>query len=447
MPAPLLSPSDRPPGIPVTIHPGQDLHLRTGLPLGALRGAVAVATGRVELLDARLYVGDRALDEHHVVGHPPLVAGALLRTAPAAPDPTSSALEAPLHLAYLAGPRAGFLHPVVPGTTSPSTGAVVPGVRVRVRAGRRDRHHVRVRVRPEPSSQVTVVQRTGHTRRLRRLRLRRWTPWKPGTSLEVTDAAGRTTSRTELRERPALAEVTFGALKSSLVDDATGRAPTPDATPRSAGALLTTALLPAVASVALAVALRNPVFAVMALVGPLVVLGPVVARRRRARLSGSVSGSGTPTASRAQHTGRPCPRAGLRPADLLTAARPPGTRRRPGGAQHRSTVRRDGRPHSAARRPPWRLPRRRRSPPRGRVPRRSDGRGPPRHGPCSAHRRADVPRSGRYLVVGTVDPRHRRVPGVCRAPPAVGARDAPRGRRRPDTRAQRPARRVARRPR
>lgn len=313
MPAPPRAPSDRPPGVPVTIHPGQDVHLRTGQALGTLRSAIATATGRPELLDAPLHVGDRPLDDHHVVGQPPLVAGAVLRTAPARPDPAASALEAPLHLAYLAGPRTGLLHPVVPGATWPSAGAV-PGVRARVRTGRRDR--LRVRVRPDGRSRVTLVQRNGRSRRLAHLRPGRWAVWKPGAALQVTDPAGRTTSRTELRARPSLATVTFGALTRDLLDDAVGRAPLAASGTRSTAALLSAALLPAVASIALAVALRNPVFALVALVGPLVVLGPVLARRRRARLTGTEH---LPV-PREERTGLPCARAGLRPADLLTAA-------------------------------------------------------------------------------------------------------------------------------
>lgn len=149
VPAPLV-PSDDSPGVPVTIRPGQDVHLRRGLPLGSLRSSVARVTGRHELARAQLYVGDHALDDHHVVGQPPLVAGALLRTTPAAPDLVSSALESPLHLAHLAGPRTGFVHPVAAGAVWEPIAGGLPGVRVQARTVRRSR--LRVSVRPERSA-------------------------------------------------------------------------------------------------------------------------------------------------------------------------------------------------------------------------------------------------------------------------------------------------------
>ncbi|PFG32487.1 S-DNA-T family DNA segregation ATPase FtsK/SpoIIIE [Sanguibacter antarcticus] len=302
----------------MTIRPGQDVHLRRGLPLGSLRSSVARVTGRHELARAQLYVGDHALDDHHVVGQPPLVAGALLRTTPAAPDLVSSALESPLHLAHLAGPRTGFVHPVAAGAVWEPIAGGLPGVRVQARTVRRSR--LRVSVRPERSAQARLVQRNGRTRRLRRARLHRWATWKPGVTLEVTDSAG-TTSRTQLRVRPRLADATFGALVRNLRDDAAGRAPVHDPAIRSTAAMLSTALLPAVASVALAVALQNPVFAVMAVIGPLMVLGPLLARRRRARPTGSGQPAPSSPPARDDDPGaRPCPRAGLRPVDLLTAA-------------------------------------------------------------------------------------------------------------------------------
>ena len=301
-------------GVPITLHPGQDVHLQAGLSLGALRDAVAVVTGRDELREAQLHVGDRILDDDHVVGQPPLVAGALLRSTRGTPDPASHALGASLHLAHLAGPRAGFVCPVVPGPARPSGPAVVWGVDVRAHVRHEER--VRVRIRPRRSCRAVLVESNGRARRVRRARLRRWVTWKVGSTLEVTDLEGRTTSRTELRGRPRLADATFSALTRALVDDATGRTPPAAPTTRSPVLMLSTALLPALASVGLAVALRNPLFAIMAVVGPLLVLGPAVARRRRTRLAEA----GRPSIREEAPSGRPCPHAGLRPVDLLTAA-------------------------------------------------------------------------------------------------------------------------------
>ena len=131
-PADPAHPPDLSDGVPVTMHPGQDLHLALGRPLGELRVELAACTGRPELTHSALYVDDRRLDDHHVVGHPPLLAGAVLRTAPG-PCPTPDlALAAPVHLAVLTGQGAGELLPL-----EVSVPVTAYGVRLRVRAGRR----------------------------------------------------------------------------------------------------------------------------------------------------------------------------------------------------------------------------------------------------------------------------------------------------------------------
>lgn len=303
-------------GVPVTIHPGQDVRLRAGVPLGALRDALATVTGRAELRDARIHAGDHPLDDDHVVGQAPLVAGALLRVTRGAPDPASHALGALLHVAHLTGPDAGFVEPVVATTATRAGGPDMRGVDVRgvdVRARARRHGEVQVRFRPRRSCRVTVVDREGRSRRVGWVRLRRWVSWKPGTTLEVVAADGRVTSRTELRRRPRLVDVTFSALTRSLVDEAAGRGPSPAAATRSLALTLSTALLPALASVALAVALRNPLFALLAVVGPLLLLGQGISARRRERATG-------PHVPASELLGPPCSRAGLRPVDLLTAA-------------------------------------------------------------------------------------------------------------------------------
>lgn len=364
-------PADPDAGIPVTMHPGQDIHLARARPLGELRAELAACTGRPELTHAPIYVDDRRLDDHHVVGHPPLLAGAVLRTTPS-PCPTPErALAAPAHLAVLTGRRAGELLPL-------QAGEPVDAFGVRVRVGRRGRVSVAMsRDRPDrpsrrpgsPGGRVGGRQRldrrrrldpycrrrvslTGPTGRVRvigrrgrgtpwtqrsRWRPSRWRRWKLGWLLTVEEGAGRTTLTTiatvERRDRPVLADRTYAALLAALEPSA--RTSSPDDGARPTAGVMVAGLVPAVVSIMLAIVLRNPIFALMALTAPLMILGPILARRRRGRPGAGTAG-GALSATRSPRRGAPRDpgglaswespwgrgafRAGLPPADLLTAA-------------------------------------------------------------------------------------------------------------------------------
>ena len=89
-----------------------------GTTLGAVAGALAGAVGsRTATRGGRtathvhLFVGDQRLDERTVLGHPPLVDGALLRLDEPDPDRVSDpAAESPAELRVVGGPDAGGIH-------------------------------------------------------------------------------------------------------------------------------------------------------------------------------------------------------------------------------------------------------------------------------------------------------------------------------------------------
>ncbi|MBI9114740.1 FtsK/SpoIIIE domain-containing protein [Sanguibacter suaedae] len=291
---PTPSPSTADGTVRVTVHPGQDVLVPRGLPLSDLRPALAACTGRAELLDSALHVTDRRLDEHHVVGHPPLVAGATLRTSPSRPSATERALEGSVHVAVLAGPGCGRLR-------RPDEPDLLDGTGLSVRLRSTRRHPVVVEVRADGPTRATpgahhVRSRAG--RRSRPVR-RSWRRWHPGDRIHVTGPAPRTF---QLRDAPTLEDVTLDALleppeSASGSDRAAGHGIT--------GPTIAAAAVPAIGSVVLAVALGNPLFILLAVVGPLAVLGPALLRGRAAR-SAPPDDAGAATD-------------GLHPADLATA--------------------------------------------------------------------------------------------------------------------------------
>ncbi|GEK21683.1 FtsK/SpoIIIE domain-containing protein [Cellulomonas xylanilytica] len=236
-----------------------DVEAEPGLPLSALRPALARVSGYAGWASTgvRAAVGDALLDEHHVVGHPPLVDGCLLRTGRGSGTGTELAVRSDWHVAVVAGPDGGGLAAVPadgrltvgppggPDAVPPFLAVADPGLaRVEVRR-RGDRVHVRVGV--------------GRHRRRRR--------WRPHRPLRV----GSTTL----------------TLRGPVRDDVPETAPPgPGLASRPA-----TWLAPLVGSVALAAALRQPVLLLVGLAVPLVALGAAgVARwRRRHRRPGDTA--------------------------------------------------------------------------------------------------------------------------------------------------------------
>ncbi|WP_277209644.1 FtsK/SpoIIIE domain-containing protein [Isoptericola croceus] len=266
----------------LTLHPEEDVELPDGARLGDLRTPLAELARRPELWHAALEADGTPVGDDAVVGRRPLLPGATLRVVrAAAPGRTASsraasdvaALRSPWLISPVTGPGAGETIPLAAG------GPVAVGHPARsatVRVDSRDRVHVRPgprRCRPGgpaglPGRSVGALVRTSDGReRRRRLRLlpRRW---RPDTVLEVDGT------------RYALHR--SGDVAAWLAPEPPERATTPPLSP----AMLLTGLVPVLGSVALAVTLRQPLYALFSLVAVVALAPQVVAavrRRRRAQ--------------------------------------------------------------------------------------------------------------------------------------------------------------------
>ncbi|MFI2705154.1 FtsK/SpoIIIE domain-containing protein [Cellulosimicrobium composti] len=294
-PPPSVTPVAAPGALRVTVHPGTDVLLDAGARLGDARAALARLACRPELRTAPLVVDGVAVDDDQRCGTRPLLPGATLAVrggpstarepsgarrgssgaepggagAHGADDPARAdeVLAAPLHLAVVGGADAGR----VVALTSARGRVVLDGLDVRWRARRRG---TRVRVRAPrgtrrvPDDAGTLLARSVRAGRV----VPRWrtTAWRPGHAL----AAPRGVYA--LRPRPGLAH---GPRTGPALPTTGGTSPG-----RPGAAHLTTALAPVAASLALAAAFRQPLYALLALVGPLALVVPalVEARRRRA---------------------------------------------------------------------------------------------------------------------------------------------------------------------
>lgn len=200
----------------VTLHPGEDLLLRPGTRLGALRAPLAALVRRPELRWARLTADGAALSDDHAAGVRPLLPGVVLRVRRSGPDDGGAAGSR-----VDAGPGAGLAGRwLVVRVTGPAAGTVV-GVDGAWAA------------------------------------LRTWVRLRPGGRCAIRRSRG---PGTWLGPGPATAP---GGLSWPLV------------------------LLPAVASLVLAAALRQPVLAVFALVGLVVAAPQLRAARQRTTPRGS----------------------------------------------------------------------------------------------------------------------------------------------------------------
>ncbi|MHA7133270.1 FtsK/SpoIIIE domain-containing protein [Oerskovia turbata] len=299
----------------ITLHPDVDLDVTPGTRLGDLRPELARATCRPELASAPLLVDGAPLGDDHPVGARPLLPGATLRAAPTGadrptgthrlapgdpcPDPHVDALRAPWHVAVLSGPRCGDLLPLRPDAPIAleveGSGTLVVRVGARRRRGQPPGGAWRARVRRaaprrarrgRPSPAVLQVAPDGRARHLRPGVARRWIP---GRVLR----AGATTY--DLRSRPRLEDW----------DVASGLgAPEPPAARASLGpSSLALATAPMVGSLVLAATTRQPLFALLALIGPLTLLLPLLlARRRRAPSPGRPAAGADRDSERARPT-------------------------------------------------------------------------------------------------------------------------------------------------
>ncbi|MFD6092482.1 FtsK/SpoIIIE domain-containing protein [Oerskovia sp. NPDC060338] len=296
----------------MTLHPGLDVLLEPGARLGDLRADLARLARRPELLAEPLAADGVLVHDDHLVGTRPLLPGATLHalmpgTGPAASaterDPEAAALRAPWHVAVLSGPGSGGLHAVPEASGLVLAAAGPGGATVVVTAGERRTGRVRgfpwVRWnrrsgRGGQGGPVRVAVRGAHGTwespgaRPRPVRGARPRSWPAGRVLHVGGAVY------DLRPRPRLEE---WAVTSALPLPVPVRA----GGPGLSGQSVAMALTPAVGSLALAATLRQPVLALLALLGPLTLVVPllVAARRRRSR---GQDGSG-PGAGRVGRTG------------------------------------------------------------------------------------------------------------------------------------------------
>jgi len=266
----------RGPGLVPTV-----VEVERGLPVSRLRPELARLTGWAGWSSGgvRLAVDDAQLDDTHQVGTHPLVAGCGLRPGTGSRPEAERALDAPLHVAVVAGPDCGRLHPVEAGaeTVVRGLGSVGPHdvvlagpvlagpvlaglvladpalgtVRVRCTGGR-----VTVRV-DRPATLVRAAPRWWQRRggRVVAVRRRGRFRWRPDDELRVgtSTLALRVRSGPAPSARPAEPRLRTGGRSGA----------------RTAGLLV---LGPLAGSVALAVALRQPLLLLTAATGPLALL-------------------------------------------------------------------------------------------------------------------------------------------------------------------------------
>ncbi|WP_146252022.1 FtsK/SpoIIIE domain-containing protein [Xylanimonas oleitrophica] len=304
-------------GVRVTVHPGEDVLLPAGSTVADVRGPLADLLRRPELRHAPLTADGVPLAPGSVVGERPLLPGATLAVGPSRPAAASrwsddAAPGAPWMVARVAGLDAGELAGLAPGVPLPVPG----GLEVRLSARgavtvRRSTPRVRTaRWRPagppppDPRAGTSwpgllvraqhatvrprLSRRTPWGRERRRTVGRAWRRWRPEEVLH--DGGGAAYALRRSGDLGALLAPAPGARHASTGSGTPGVA-----------TMLATALLPVLGSVGLAVALRQPVFALFALVGLLAVAPQLVAAvRRRAAARAGAGGVGA-------HGDRPTP--------------------------------------------------------------------------------------------------------------------------------------------
>jgi len=306
----------------VTVRPGEDVLLPAGLPFGACRAGLADLLRRPELRHVPMCAGGVPVSDDDVVGHRPLLPGAVVAVHDAgAVRPAAAVLDGPWLAARADGPSAGVTVALSPGVPTALPDDAVPrperGVAVRVDPRRPDRVTVRLTGRGPgttaatgakggappsddgrargPRTTVRLVRGTGRARRPARAVGRLPRRWRPGSMLEVTGPHG---ARSWTLHRS-------GSVAAWL--DATGgRAEAAEAgSPSGPGAgMLATAALPVVGSLVLAAVLRQPAYALFSLLGVATLVPQLLAARRRRRSgTGPSPATGGPAAGHGEEAG------------------------------------------------------------------------------------------------------------------------------------------------
>ncbi|MEU2200986.1 FtsK/SpoIIIE domain-containing protein [Isoptericola sp. NPDC019482] len=282
----------------VTVRPGEDVLLPAGLAFGACRAGLAELLRRPELRHASLCVGGIPVSDDDVVGHRPLLPGAVLALdddAAARGADETSVLEGPWLAARADGPAAGAtveLSPGAPTTLLDDTGSPAGNrVVVRVDPRRPDRVTVRLRSRGLWTSHdaaptggglgrrpvARLARRPDQARRRPRTVGRLPRRWRPGTALEVPGEGG---ARSWTLHRSGTV--------ATWLDAGPGRGEGGDASASGPGTgMLATAALPVVGSLVLAAVLRQPAYALFSLLGVAALVPQLVTARRRRRAATS----------------------------------------------------------------------------------------------------------------------------------------------------------------
>ncbi|MFE5307709.1 FtsK/SpoIIIE domain-containing protein [Isoptericola sp. NPDC056605] len=319
----------------VTVRPGEDVLLPAGLPFGACRAGLADLLRRPELRHVPVRAGGVLVSDDDVVGHRPLLPGAVVALRDDTARPAAAILDGPWLAARADGPAAGATVALSPGTSTalPDDAGPPPehGVVVRADPRRPDRVTVRRTRRgtgrtaspgarsgtppsgdgrargPRPTARL--VRGTGPARRRPRAVGRRPRRWRPGGVLEVTGPHG-TRSWTLHRSGTVAA----------WLDATPGRAEAAEgASPSGPGAgMLATAALPVVGSLVLAAVLRQPAYALFSLLGVATLVPQLLAARRRRR--GGAGASPTPGGPAAAHVPGGAPEPGAAPPRVVGEA-------------------------------------------------------------------------------------------------------------------------------
>jgi len=293
----------------VTVHPGEDVLLPAGASLGACRAALADLLRRPELRHAPLTADGSPVADADVVGHRPLLPGAVLAAGVPSSGPhrpgargvgdTAVVLGRPWLVARADGADAGAAASLSPGVaTAPPEGdrsagaprASAAGVVVRADPRRPDLVTVRTTARAGRAAGLPRLVRPDAPARRRPRRVGRLSRrWRPGDRLELTGPHG---SRSWTLHRSGDAATWLDAVPGR----GTGDAPGPSGAP-GAG-MLATAALPVAGSLVLAAVLRQPAYALFSLLGLATLVPQLVAARRRRRAGAAqdaaAAGTGAP---------------------------------------------------------------------------------------------------------------------------------------------------------
>jgi len=332
----------------VTVHPGEDVLLPSGRPLGELRGQLAELLRRPEVGHGRLFVDEVELADESVVGERPLIEGATVWASPrvrtGGPGGDGGrgnrrgrrggeggrggddagggdggrgrrggdhgALRGPWVVVRASGAESGELFAVT------GEGSIALGGGLEVRA-REHRRRGGVEVRAAGARRAAVAR--GRTVRLvgsRRGRRVGWA-WRRWVPSDVLVAGER------FEVHPA---GDAGTVLAGVGGAPQGRPVGGDASPGAGtglGLTVATALLPVLGSVGLAVALRQPTFALFSLLGLLAAIPQIVAAVRRRRDDAGPPRSGATRSDAARPAGSR-PAAGGLDGDGGAAAVDPG---------------------------------------------------------------------------------------------------------------------------